>query len=400
MNKYIYNIVLWVFLVLVGGCVESAEKAHEHELAADGKTYTCPMHPQIVEDKPGICPVCFMDLVPIEKGSAENKELMLDATQQKLANIKVQKVKKGNLKSETYLLAMVVNNDEAQVSQSSRVSGRIEKLFIKEPGEWITKDLPLYEIYSEQLLTYQQDYLVALEQAKQINNEQMRRIVLAAKQKLILYGVSQKQIMELENTGKPRANVIYYSQQSGYVNEVMLTEGAYVKEGDVMFTFTTSKDLWVEAYAYNNESEMVNLGNQVKVLLGNREYLSEVNFVSPEMDGNQQRVKVRAIVKSVSEKIAPGTQAQVLISHLSSESVLVPVDAVIRDGKGNHVWVQLGNGNFIAKAVLLGKETDNEVEVIQGLTPANRVVVSGAYLLYSEYILKKGGQPIDHQHHN
>lgn len=398
MNKTILLLPLFILLVIVGGCMEAAEKAHTHELAADGKSYTCPMHPQIVEEQPGTCPICFMDLVPVNKGSSQSAEIMLDEAQQQLANIKVSRASKGQLKSEITLNARVVNNDDASVIVPALVSGRIEKWITNEVGMYVGKGAPIFELYSEQLILLQKEYLLQAEQYREWPNPTQWKLWQAAKQKLLLYGMSEKQIMQLEQQQEPTQVITIEAPTSGYIAEMPVSAGQYISEGNPVLMLTTQKQVWIEGDLYAGEETEVKAGDPVLIQAGEQVYQARLSLVQPELNGNTQVLRIRAVLNASAQQLHPGQQVYMTLSRKPQEALLVPISAVIQDGNGAHVWIRNGQGNFVAKPVQLGNQNENTVEILSGITAANRVVTSGAYLLYSEFVLKKGGDPLAHQH--
>ena len=187
MKRYL-NIFL-VLLLLATSVACQSEEAHDGEETALETTYTCPMHPQIVQDEPGTCPICGMDLVPVSQSGTDKRELMLSENQIALGNIKTKRVKFGDVNSNTILTGKLVLDETQTDVISSRAQGRVEKLYIKETGQSVQKGQPLYELYSEELLTLQREYLLALKQNQELGRENPRfaSFLEAAKQKLLLF---------------------------------------------------------------------------------------------------------------------------------------------------------------------------------------------------------------------
>ena len=363
------------------------------------QTFTCPMHPQIIKNEMGTCPICAMDLVPFEKNS-DSKVLKLDETRQALANITTMVIGENSLSGSKQLNGRLVVNPDHSSYISSRMAGRIEQLYVRETGAKINKGQPLYQLYSEQLATLQQEYLMAVAQEKQFQGNKIeQQIVAGAKQKLLLYGQSESQIKQLLKTQKKNPYVVFYAPESGVVAELSITPGQYVSEGSPLLRLEGYQQLWVEADVYPNEAKNIKLGQIVKVVITGWEDQPQemtINFITPSLQVGTQLTQIRGSIRNPKNQWQPGLQASVALpSAQQGKALTLPVDAVIRDGKGMHVWLKKGKDSFEPRLVKTGEENDQQVEIIEGLKAGDQVVASGAYLLYSEYILKKGKNPID-----
>ena len=362
------------------------------------QTFTCPMHPQVVQDKMGTCPVCGMDLVPFEKNSAD-AALHLNESQMTLANITTIAVGLKGFNSYKQLNGRLVVNPEKTAYISSRVSGRLDRLYVRQTGEKIIKGQPLYQIYSEQLASLQQEYLLSLAQASQFPNDKtFKQLLKSSRQKLSLYGQAEGQIKALQNSKNASPNITFMASENGTVAELSVTEGQYVTEGSPIMRLEGYESLWVEADIYPSEAGSIKEGQQVKVVVPGWEdqpQLVSVNFMNPALQPNTQLRQLRGTMPNPNNQWQPGLQANVFVTNDSKREVIsLPVDAVIRDGKGAHVWIESEKGRFKPQIVKTGIESFDRVEIKEGLNAGDQVVVSGAYLLYSEYILKKGKHPM------
>lgn len=396
-----YTSILLLVIVFMTSCQKKEQQeAHtEHS----GQMYTCPMHPQIMEPNPGSCPICGMDLVAVSQTQGEGG-IMLSANQIKLANIRAQVLTSGSIGNSTLLTATTVADKNLLNQISSRISGRIEKLYVKQVGEQISKGTPLYDLYSEALLTLEQEYLVALAQQKALGgtDENYSRILQGAKEKLFLYGMSEKQLEELTSSGKAKPTVTFYSQGRGIVEEIAVSEGQYIAEGSAILKISDLSSLWVEAQLYPAELPQAKIGSTVDVRIngfGNEVVKGKVVFLAPELASNSKIIIMRAQIDNPQMKFIPGMQASVTLTNDSKKALTLPINAVIRDEQGSYVWKQIGKSTFSPVMVKLGSENTSTVEVISGLSESDTVVVSGAYLLHSEYILKKGGNPMSGHDH-
>lgn len=402
-KQFIKGIVLAAFVpsLFLAACKEKEKPA---VAAGKKQTYTCPMHPQIVRNEPGTCPICGMDLVPFDKNNPD-ESLLLNESQQALANITTTTIGASELSSTTQLNGRLAINPEATEYISSRVPGRIEVLYVKETGVPVRKGQPLYKIYSEQLAALQQEYLVAAAQATQFpDDKRFQEIFQGARQKLLLYDMTEAQLRALLSRQKTDPYVTYPAPISGVVAELSATEGQYVGEGGTIMRLEGYGNLWVEADVYPSEAGNVRVGQQVKVIIPGWEDQPQnmtINFITPALQSGSQLTQIRGTIPNPNNQWQPGLQAFVLLpSKSKGKTLTLPVGAVIREEKGAHVWIETEKGKYSPRMVTTGMETPDQVEISSGLENGDKVVVSGAYLLYSEYILKKGKNPMAGHNHS
>jgi Cu(I)/Ag(I) efflux system membrane fusion protein len=403
------NTFLCAIIFLLAACQgEQAKEDHTgHELAhaqqAPAK-YTCPMHPQVLQDGPGKCPVCGMDLVPVSQSSSSDNMIMLSDSQIKLANITTQKVAIKPVGQNVVVNGTLSADESRTETISSRAAGRVERLSIKESGRVVRKGETLYELYSEQLLTLQREYLLAKEQYESLGASEARyeSFLKAAEGKLILYGLTKEQVEKLATSKSVQDRIAFLSPASGIVSEVAVAEGQYVTEGQLLYRIEDTGRLWVQAELYPNEIGWVKEGDRIQLRVSGyeREAIeATVDFLSPEYRNNSQILIARASIANVDRKLQPGMQAQLTFTHSSRNGIAVPSDALIRDANGAHVYVQTDVNTFQPRMVKTGAEDFNQVEVLEGLMENETVAVTGAYLIYSEFILKKGSDPMaGHSH--
>ena len=351
------------------------------------------MHHQILQDAPGTCPICAMDLVPVSAGGNAD-ELVLSDSQIQLANIKTAVINATNFNTSTVLNARIIVNPEFTDIISSRYAGRIEKLFVKETGIAVAKGQPLFQIYSEELQTLQQDYLLQVKQAAAFPEEKIYvALKEAAKNKLQLLGYSNSQIENLSKSNKTSPLITVNASASGIVNELSVSEGQYVSEGSPVLRLENLSQLWLEADVYPNEAGNIQSGTPIQVSVNGFPELNQtvkINFIAPQLDPGTQVLKVRGLIQSQG-KLQPGMQATALLPKAQiTKANALPLDAVIRDESGAHVWVKTGKNTFASRMVKTGEEDANQIIITAGLEDVKEVVVSGAYLLSSEFVLKKG----------
>ena len=363
--------------------------------------YTCSMDPQVVAHKPGKCPICKMDLTPVKKKTGKNNdEIELSEQQIQLGNIQTDTIRNGAI-DDQLLLNATLNFDQMKTSSvSSRLSGRIEKLYFKNIGDFIKKGDPLYDLYSEELNNAKQEYLLVLEQRKEFVSETVmdfEQLLQSAKNKLLLWGLSEAQIQHLAKQKKTTPTTTFYSTVSGYLTSLEIQEGSYVMEGSTMVKLADLSTLWAEAQMYTAQFSALNRNSIATVQIPNadgKEIPGKIEFVNPEINPDTRINLIRVSIPNPDNQLKPGMLAYVSLKSPARNTLSLPIDAVIRDGKGATVWIQTDNRIFKSVMVQTGLESDDRIEITSGLKSGDIVVISGAYLLQSEYIFKKGANPM------
>ena len=405
MSTRLSIVFIFIGTVLATGFFSSCKSKEETEVTAAEKklTYTCPMHPQIISEKPGTCPVCGMDLVPFDKTNVSDN-LTLNESQRALANVTTDTIKEGSFSSFKQLNGRLVVNPGQTEFVSSRVAGRLENLFVKETGVPVRKGQTLYTIYSEQLAALQQEYLIALAQVAAFpNDDKFRQLADGARQKLLLYGQTEGQLQQLRNKKQTSPFISYASPVDGVVAEMFVTEGQYVGEGSAILRVEGYNNIWVEADIYPAEASLVKKGDRVNVSIAGSnldQQTMRVEFIAPALQTGSQLLTIRGSIPNPGNQLKAGMPALVEIPvSNTSRAITLPVDAIIRDQNGAHVWKEISEGKFAPAMVETGADNFNRVEIVKGVSVGDVVVTSGAYLLYSEFVLKKGKDPMAGHNH-
>ncbi len=367
--------------------------------------YTCSMHPQVVQDKPGKCPICHMSLIAVSRiKEAKKDEIMLSDEQIQLANIKVDTVRNRSIGKNTVFTATLNTDQQKITSLSARVMGRIDRLYFRNVGDFVRKGDKLYDLYSEELNNTKQEYLLAIEKRKELGNSiiDFNDLIQSAKNKLLLWGLSEKQMKELALNGNSSTHTSFYSPFSGYITTLDVTEGQYVMEGGTIMRLADLSTLWAEAQIYASQLSQANLNDFAEVQIpGMPEYktMGRIEFVNPEINPSTRIILLRVIIPNTNNLLRPGMPAYVIIKGKQNNALTLPVNAVILDSKGATVWVMTAENTFKSKMVTLGVQSKGQVEITSGLNAEDIAVISGAYLLNSEYIFKKGTNPMEGHRH-
>lgn len=395
LQKNICLAMIVVVLLLAFGC-----KNNSSAPVPTNVYYTCSMDPQVIEKKPGTCPICKMDLVRVEIDPEQKSgEIKLSDTQIRLANIQTDTVRPHLLGDEITLAATIKENENGINLVTSKIAGRIERLYVRNEGEQIRKGAAVFDLYSEELASTQQDYLLALESQKryQGNDFSFSRIAEAARNKLLLWGLTDKQIIEIEKSGEAKNIVTYYSKYSGFVTEIDVAEGDYVAEGSVVLSLADLSTVWVEAQLYVTDLGFLNQTQEALVdipYFPGRMLKGKVSFVNPGLEASSKIILLRVEIKNPEGEYQPGMQAWITLNGKGRNVMAVPTNALIQGADGITLWLRNVEGNFESRMVTIGKSNKDYTEILSGVKSGEIVVVSGAYLLNSEFIFKKGADPM------
>jgi Cu(I)/Ag(I) efflux system membrane fusion protein len=361
--------------------------------------YTCSMHPQVHEDHPSNCPICGMKLIKVEMTGTDNtssNRITLTATQLQLAAIETDTIREENTGPEKTLTGTVSADENNDAELNARIAGRIQRLFIRSVGEKISTGQPVYTIYSEDLQETEKEYLLALQQQKQLHNPDVDypQLISAAENKLKLWGLSASQINTLAASGKVSATTTVFSKVNGTVSDILVHEGDYVTEGMSILKTQTLNSLWVEAQLYAGETGNYKENDKVTVSFPDLNGLiiaGKVAFVNPELSTASKVDLLRISIPNTNGSIRPGMLAYINIANKINRSLAVPASAVLTDSRGSKVWVKNTDGSFSPKMVTVSSGNQAYVPAISGLSRGDIVVTNGAYLLNSEAIFKNGG---------
>jgi membrane fusion protein, copper/silver efflux system len=434
--------------VILAGCSRSHD--HDGTAAIQGvKTlYTCGMHPQVIQDHPGNCPICGMKLTPIRKqaggtqtgqrkvkfykstlspeetsptpakdsmgmdmqpvseeaaGVADSSVLAIDPVTRQNMNLRVTRLACGPLRKTIRTFGAIDYNETALTDVTTKFKGWAEKLYVDATGQLVHRGDPLFEVYSPELYSAQVEYLLVLGQSS-TNDAGTKLLRETAANKLKFYDISDAQIAELARTRVPRKTLQVVAPMDGFATEKAVVQGQMVEPGTKLYRLANLEIIWVLAQIYEQDLRYVQLGQEAVVKLSSlpdRVFRGRVTYVYPNVDEKTRAARVRLEFENPGYFLKPGMFVSVEINaEIERSTLLVPDSAVLRSGTKNTVFVALEGGKFDARAVVLGAEADDGFhQVISGLNEGERVVASGQFMLDSESQLReaiqKMGRPSD-----
>jgi len=409
--KVVVPIVLILIAAVAGGGYylwQQKQPAAKDKAAQAPVLYTCAMHPFIIKDKPGTCPICGMQLIKKVEGAqatAEEQKMLghvsLSPTQAVMANVATVAVDFVPLAKEINATGIVQYDQAKQAKVTAWVAGRIDKLNVNTVGAYVSKGRAVAELYSPDLVAAQQEYLLARKSREQFQKSSIQAIsqggeglVASARQRLKLMGVRDEQIAGLEKAGQPNIKLPIYTPLSGIVIEKLVVEGQYVNMGDALFSIADLSNVWVEVEVYENEFSFVKMGQRVEIVSQSypgRTFSGRVSFIYPFLDPKTRTVKVRVELGNPGLKLKPDMFVNALIKAPLGNTLAVPASAVMDTGKRQVVWVETQPGMFEPRDVQVGARSGDKVQIMSGLNRGDKIAVSGGYLIDSESQLGGGG---------
>ena len=373
-------------------------------LSAPASTeYACPMHPFIVKDRPGACPICGMDLV--RKGAADldprdlalKEHVYLSPAQQVMANVAVMNVQYKPL-FKVINAAGVISYDQARQGRASAwVDGRIERLYADAVGKAVTRDQPLAELSSSELIGAEEEYLVLLRgagpQDRATAGRDTRSLFYRSHQRLRQLGFQDAQFRALEKAGQPNIRIPVYPPLSGIVIAKNVQEGQFVKAGETLVSVADLSQVWAELDVYEDEFPFLKTGQTV--LLESRSYPGRsfpgsITFIAPFLEPRTRTVRVRVQLPNQQQLLKPDMLVEALVQVPLGTDLAVPVESVVVTGSRSLVWVQAKPGVFVPREITTGVRYRYDIQVLGGLKKDEVVAANGAYLIDAEAQLETG----------
>ena len=370
-------------LIFAGGGESNSGKAASTE--KQPQYWVAPMDPNYRRDKPGKSPM-GMDLIPVyEGGEKANDEGpgTISISPDVINNLGVRTglVERQPLHSEIVTVGYVKYDEDQLVHIHPRVSGWVEKLYVKAAGDRVDLGAPLYALYSPELVNAQEELLLAL-------NRKNSRLIQASEDRLKALQIPQAFIQQLKRTLSIQQTVTFYAPQKGVVDNLNIREGFFVQPGTTILSIGALNQVWVEAEIFERQASLVGVGDPVTMTLDylpGKTWTGRVDYIYPTLDSKTRTVRLRLRFDNPDEALKPNMFAQVSVHADSSEQLLViPREALIRTGSQDRVVLALGEGSFKSVAVKVGRQDQTIAEILDGLKEGEKVVTSAQFLLDSE----------------
>lgn len=370
----------------------SGSEAHTHEhskgTAEEVSIWTCSMDPQIRQPEPGLCPICGMELIPLdESGTDDPLTLTMTESAIRMAGIQTSRVGTGSVGeegAESWLINGKILPDERQIySQPPHINGRIESLYVTYEGMYITKDSKIAEIYSPEIIAAQREFLEALK-LKDVNPRMME----AARNKLKFLKIPDSFIAELENTGEVVETFPLLAGESGYVLNKNVEVGDHVDDGQILFDIYNLNSLWAVFDVYEKDLSKIKIGDIIEfrvAALPDQVFRTRIDFINPLLDQGSRAVRIRGQISNHNRLLKPQMliRGKVKISgHSQDGQLLVPKTAVLWTGRESVVYVKdttIDIPSFSFREIVLGPATGSFYRVLSGLEPGEEVVTNGVF---------------------
>jgi len=398
-------IIIIVSLALGFGLAQlfmpSANQANATDNSGAKQQYTCGMHPEIISDEPGYCPICEMKLTPKKKAGSEAGSIVIDPTTRQNMGLVTAPAEYRKLTRTLRAFGTVEYSEPNIHAVNLKIEGWVEKLYVDYEGARVEKGRPLVEVYSPELVAAQKEFLIAL---KSGDRGAMDKLLEGARQRLLNWDISSDQIERLAETGEVRRNVVIKSPASGVVFAKNIEAGDHLKPGVELYRIADISVVWVVAYVYEQDLPFVALGQTADISfpnLGGKNITAEVSYISPFLDSRGQ-TEIRLDVPNPGLILKPEMYAEVTIkSEMPEASLTLPRSAVINSGARQLIYTASMDGSYAPRIITTGVVGDDDmVEIKSGLDSDEWVVTRGQFLLDSESRLGEalaGGH--DHQSH-
>lgn len=364
------------------------------------KYWQAPMNPSYKSDKPGKSPM-GMDLVPVYEDEVEEpgKVRIEPGVIQKIG-IKTAKVQSRELTRQIRTIGRLTYDERRVHHIHTKFGGWIEKLYVDFTGQKVEEDDMVMEIYSPELVSTQEEFLLALQYKESLEDSpfaEIRRgaetLLTSTRRRLELFDVAQHQIEELIKTRKVKKTMHIHSPTRGFVVKKKAEHGQYVDPGTPLYTIADLSNIWVLADIYEYELPWVKVGQDAEMSLSyfpGKRFKGKVTYIDPFLDPKTRTVKVRMEFENPKWELKPDMYANVFLkSTIAKQGVAVPEEAVIRSGEKDMVIVLVDGGRFESREVSLGVQAQGYYQVLKGIKPGETVVTSSSFLIDSESRLKE-----------
>ncbi|ARA94527.1 hypothetical protein AWN76_016090 [Rhodothermaceae bacterium RA] len=354
--------------------------------------WTCSMHPQVRSEEPGTCPICGMDLVPVRQTAASEGVVEIDPVTIQNIGVRTATVRVEPLSRSVRTTGRFEVNEQAVVAVSPKVGGWVERLHVDYEGARVRAGDPLLSIYSPELVSTQEEYLLALRHAERLagtaGEADARRLVDAARRRLAYWDISDQQIEHLAQSGTPMKTLTLYAPASGTVTRKQVVEGQQIRAGQTLLELADLSRLWLMIDVYEQDLAWMRIGTPAEVALPYQpgtSFSGRIDYLYDTLDSATRTARARVVVPNPDRALKPGMYATVTLTGGETAPMpTVPEEALIRTGTRAVVIQALGQGRFRPIDVTPGLHAGGRVQILEGLAGGEQVVTSAQFLIDSE----------------
>ncbi len=388
---------------------------HEHDLQpvtneeGEIKYWTCTMHPSVKMKEPGKCPICAMDLVPVRKESGgagegrttesapvvpEKSLFTVDPRRQQMIGVRTDAVATRRLDRTISTIGRVSLDERRITHVHTKFSGWISKVFVDYTWQHVRKGEPLFTIYSPELVSTQEEYLLAVKAQSTLGDHAIqevsggaRSLLKAARRRLLLWDISEDQIEKLARTGEVQKDLVVHSPTEGHVTHRNAFENMRVEPGTEIYTIADHSSVWVHVEIYENDIPLVRLGQHASMTVESypgRQFFGKVTYIEPHVMEQTRTLRVRLEFPNADLTLKPGMYVEVKLNVPSRTVVAVPKSAVLRTGERDIIFIDHGEGRMELRQVQLGGHGGDYYAVLKGLKVGEKIVVAGNFLIDAE----------------
>lgn len=407
MKRVAWVLVTLILMAATGAGVFLATRATTPSGGATaGKTlYYCPMHPNYVSDKPGECPICNMELVPMQKEESPaaaasmvpgHATVAITPERRQLIGVQTGVVERRPVTQQIRAVATVDYNERGLSTVNLRFSGWVEELLVKSVGEPVRKGQPLMVLYSPEFLEAQRNYRIARDSAGTPSLPEGAKAfaetnLQSARERLLLWGATEEQVRELDRQQAPNGRITIQAQSAGIVTARNVVQGAYAETGKDLLQIADLSTVWINAEIYEYELPLVRVGAPATLTLAafpGEQFTGEVSYIYPYLNEKTRTARVRLVAENPEGKLKPGMYATALLAADLGERLVVDANAVLDTGVRQIVFVDLGDGRLEPRAVAVGPRVGGQAIILKGLEAGEQIVTSGNFLVDSESQMK------------
>lgn len=422
--KNFLKIILIVIVLMIAGF--GITKLNFKTPQAESYTYLCPMHPTYTSDKPGDCPICGMKLIKkvsnVKFRMSNNKKstqisdlrsqllkLEIDPVKQQYLGINTVKAIQKDSKKEIKALGIVVPNETRLSHIHTKFSGYIQQVFADYEGKLVEKGQPLFTVYSPELVSTQEEFLLALEASEKLKGNKFPEIsksqeslLVAARRRLELLDITNEQIDKLKETKNVTKELTIYSSVNGFITKRDAFEGKQITPDDTLYDIADLSNIWVLVEVYEVDLPFIMIGQDATINFtyeNIKPLTGKITYIYPTIEKETRTAKVRLEVNNFNFKLKPDMYVDAVILSDIGKQIVIPTRAVIDSGERKIVFVKLNEGQFTPKEVNLGPEVNDERVILSGINEGDEVVTDGNFLLDSESNLETALQQMKtHEH--